>query len=507
MSQSKIKTIKKSRPPVKIKTMTRSMRNKRRTLDRLLTTKDQSLRLIKYLKMICSDSCGCLSFGRENEKIKKLFNGFRDFDYSQEEAKKIKDTSVNGFAYEIKFLRNIEDQEYESSVLLKSAIKKLSDNLYYEYIVGYLYINKVNLLYPCFTETYHLLENKSNELKEYMQNNSTINVDKFKNNFNILNKFSIENSCTNSDKLSIMVQYIKNPLSFHKYLSFRKNIPDKNLPYDLTHMLFQIYGPLSRIKEEYTHYDLHTSNMLLYELDDETYITMNYIYEDHIVTFKSNKISKMIDYGRSYFYLNSTVNTSEIYKQVCKEKSCKSKCGNDVGFSHLRPQSSISSYIPNISQDLRLASMIIKYNLPIKDKEIYKVLEKIQFTGRFRTDEHVSMSNNIETILNVDDMEKSLKELILKEDFIFNNERQFENSRSVGSLNIFMTENKEMVFTGINVKGKKNTPTIPSFSTKYISTQILKQTPTSSPATNKFRINSSMKSSIPIDLTSPTEKI
>jgi hypothetical protein len=471
MSPSKRKTIKRSRS---IKSMTRNMRNKRRTLNTLLSMNDQSLRLIKYLKIICSDSCGCLSFGRENEKIKALFNGFNNFNYSLGKAKKIQDKSVNGFAYEIKFLRNIKGEEYESSALLKSAVKKKSDNLYYEYIVGYSYINKVNLLYPCFTETYHLLENKSNELKEYMQNNNEIDVDNLKGNFENLNKYNIANSCKNSDKLSIMVQYIKNPLSFHKYLDFRQKVRDINLPYELTQILFQIYGPLSKISKEYTHYDLHSSNMLIYELDEGKYITMNYIYDNYTIHFKTNKISKIIDYGRSFFYLDSTMNTLEIYKRICEEKSCISKCGNDVGYKHLSPQSELSISTSNISQDLRLANMIRSYKLPIIGTDIHNVLKKIQFNGKFTTYEHLSIPNNNDIIFNVDDMQNSLKELIKKTDFISNNERQFDSSVSVGSLDIYMNENREMLLTGINIKGKKNTPTPISHSTKNISTKVWK---------------------------------
>jgi len=101
--------------------------------------------------MICNDSGECLAIGHiVKEKIKFMFNYFNDFEFADLTAKKISKASGNAFAYEISYSRN----QYHSSTLLKSSLEILCDNLYYEYIVGKQFINKMNNFFPCFTETY-----------------------------------------------------------------------------------------------------------------------------------------------------------------------------------------------------------------------------------------------------------------------------------------------------------------------------------------------------------------
>lgn len=146
---------------------------------------------------------------------------------------------------------------------------------------------------------------------------------------------------------------------------------------ELLYVLFQVYFSLFALGHFFTHYDLHTDNVLLYEPVKGKYIEYHYHVQydttgkEIDVRFKSRYIAKIIDYGRSYFENPSgkgfTANSKSIYDEVCKEKACKD-CGGSQGFGWLEykpatlPYNSfICSQIPNESHDLRLAYMISKY--------------------------------------------------------------------------------------------------------------------------------------------------
>ena len=73
--------------------------------------------------------------------------------------------SVNGFVY----LINYKQDDYNFSAVLKSSAKPNADNLFYEYFVGKNFINKMNLIFPCFVETYRLYVNNNEELYNKMR--------------------------------------------------------------------------------------------------------------------------------------------------------------------------------------------------------------------------------------------------------------------------------------------------------------------------------------------------
>ena len=124
------------------------------------------------------------------------------------------------------------------------------------------------------------------------------------------------------------------------------------------------------MSKEFTHYDLHQDNVLLYEPASGKYIQYHYHQSDgSVVEFKSPYIAKVIDYGRSYFETDK-MNSFDILKQLCKEPDCndqyfkKSKCGQSYGFQYMNTASKlkesyyICSAIYNPSHDLRLMSIL-----------------------------------------------------------------------------------------------------------------------------------------------------
>lgn len=456
---------------------TRKLTQSRKLILQSKLTLNPSLRYSNYLKMICSDYCGCLVFARENEKVKKLFDYFVNFNFASKKnpnAKMVGKASANGFVYEIALNKN----GYESNVLLKSSIRKDSDNLYYEYLVGINFVNKMNNIFPCFTETYQILINDSNELKTQMINGKSIPVEKINKHFRVLDMDiteGIKNSCKHSDQLALLVQYIKNPITLKDYiLRIDKTVIQKysDALNNLTYILYQIYGPLSQMKNIYTHYDLHLDNVLLYKLKFGHFVTMKYIYKTTTITFKTNLIAKIIDYGRSYFS-SQTIDSKEILAKMRQERTCKVEkkntdilgedskyptdsektltldfWGSEHGYYFLRnedPYQSnfITSSKPNISHDLRLAKMVSSYIND--DSKLGKLLKKVVYKFVHGTPELIR-SQEHNGICNVSDMELALKNMILENAFSQTNNNNYLNDNCIGELTIYMDEDKEMDF-------------------------------------------------------------
>jgi hypothetical protein len=106
----------------------------------------------KHLAFICSDSGNCIAFGRNIAEINTFFKGFTDFTYAISPINQIGALSENGFVIEIPY----EKEGYNAYAILKSAKKRSSDNLVYEYLVGIKYVNRIMKQFPCFLETYGL---------------------------------------------------------------------------------------------------------------------------------------------------------------------------------------------------------------------------------------------------------------------------------------------------------------------------------------------------------------
>jgi hypothetical protein len=124
-------------------------------------------RTVKYLNTMCSDSGECLAFGRERFEIKKVFDDFIDFRHLKI-VHEIGQVSSSGFVLNLQY----ETMKYNANALLKSSRKTTSDNLFYEYLAGVLFINRVNEIFPCFTETYHLFRHNSTDTRKKIKDNA-----------------------------------------------------------------------------------------------------------------------------------------------------------------------------------------------------------------------------------------------------------------------------------------------------------------------------------------------
>ena len=311
--------------------------------------------VVDRLKNVCSESNQCIMFGKEIDNILTFFERFENPALITEIVP-IGKPSSNGFIREILYKK----KGYSTHVIIKSSKKDDSDNLGYEYIVG-LFINKANKMFSCFTTTYFLIHHNKSSWKHMLDENLTNddlnqivpihNLDKLtKNNLDELTM-----TCVNPTLLSIVVQDIKNANTI-----FDKLTDPGFVNNELLYVLYQIYLPLRVMANVFTHYDLHYENILVYKPYQNKYITYVYHFKHNKqLTFKSQYIAKIIDYGRSYFK-DSNISSIDIYRKLCATPECNPHCGTNQGYSPFVGFKDlfINAGVRNMSHDLRLMHML-----------------------------------------------------------------------------------------------------------------------------------------------------
>jgi len=405
----------------------------------------------KFLQTICSDSGDCISFGSKVDEITNFFNGFTNFDYALSPIQRLGKPSVNGFVKEIAY----EKQGYKAYAILKSSQNPTADNLVYEYLVGIKFVNRIVKQFPCFVQTYGLYFYNSDVSWKIMKGSGPVHKANLKN-LTIQNSIDYGKACESSKYAAILIQHVKDAkplsdfLSVSMYTRFLKN--------DLLYVLFIIYQALASLSKVFTHYDLHSGNVLLYEPVKGKYIQYNYHQADgSTIVFYSPYIVKIIDYGRSFFD-NGNVNSRKIYDKICTVDKCKPNCGVSSGLGWLdpTPELFISSSQKNESHDLRLGNTIQKNMQQIlnivhmKPNEVTfvetdKILNKIAYGSgihekahlEFGTRENLKVSIK-KKIYNVNAVYKAVKEAVGMPSVIAENMKNYSRfSNLLGSFHIY----------------------------------------------------------------------
>lgn len=412
----------------------------------------------RFLQSICSDSGLCLAFGKKSKEIKTFFNDFVEFDNARSPLKRMGNPSENGFVNEVTYKR----EKYNAHTIIKSSAKNNSDNLFYEYLCGLL-INKWNARFPCFLETYGLYSFNTNNDWTHVKENQTTTVSSFKNHTTLLSKNTmnlnsidrlIGKSCVKSKHLSIMIQHIKDASSLDDFI-YDQTDREYLFNNQLVTILFQVYFTLHVLKDQFTHYDLHTGNILIYTPNPYGCIHYHYVLSNgKTIDFKSPYMVKIIDYGRCYFKdeNNPDYNSKYIHNEVCNEANCNPACGEEYGYSWLsktgplRSQFYIYSSISNHSHDLRALKLMkdnAKYYQIKKtkrnEKTMYSFLKKVKYNSEFGTQE-VKGVGYPDKIANVTDAFKGLGELIVDTSFQERNTNDFDNYVKLGDLYVYENE-------------------------------------------------------------------
>jgi len=356
--------------------------------------KHQNKRRAHFLKAICSDADVCMAFGTEAAKIKKHFDNFDNFDLITKPAKQIGSESSNGFVKDLTY----EKDGYVANAILKSSASDYADNLLYEGLVGQ-FLNKQGRRFPCFVETYGIyqydppayLEMRTNKLSDPMVLKMGLKK------IPVVHPVHLSFACKHSRYMAVLIQHLNDAMPFNDFLSDDRFIRD-----DLLSVLYQVYMPLALLSNEFTHYDLHYNNVLLYEPVKGKYIHYHYHITDYVgggppitTSFKCKYIAKIIDYGRSFFNdmenHTFTGRSEGIYTETCSAPGCI-MCGQFNGFSKLAPKtkpelakaSFIFSQKANQSHDLRLLYMAIcelkrRMKTHVADPSFIHVLEKVTY--------------------------------------------------------------------------------------------------------------------------------
>lgn len=409
------------------------------------------------ITLACADSNVCLALGTFSKEIKEYFDNFTNFKYvnKNKNIKRIGNVSVNGFVNEIEYING----DYKSYAILKSSKIEIADNLMYEYRVGQ-YINELNKQYPCFLETYGLY--KYAPIPGIYNRNAWDMMQRREKPVTVLeNLQEITNidyllACNESKYLAILIQHLKNINSLEDLLDDQDFVED-----ELMGVLFQLYSVLSNLKETFTHYDLHLTNLYLYEPVPGKCIEYHYYMtpDGNPITFKSKYILKIIDYGRSYFN-DGQMNSKNIYDTICKIKSCEPDCGNDFGFGWLDANKPIekNNYLisqrKNESHDLRVLNEIKKKAYPripsfygISNHLTYdlkQLINKVTYTYRYGTQE-ITESGYPDEIFNVSDAMKCIMDHVTSPKYKKNNEYIYKYLKKIGDLHVYM-DGKPMEF-------------------------------------------------------------
>ena len=397
-----------------------------------------------FLNSICSDSGVCIAFGQEAMKIKKFFNNFTDFTYLNGPIKKIGVVSANGFIYELAYKR----QNYNAYAILKSTVGRTADNLMYEYFVG-MAVNVFGKQLPCFVETYGLFEYNTDADWTVLRLGNANKDDVLKHNLTLKPTQTFDNldrGCISPHLQCILIQHLKQSKDLRNYVKD----PDF-INTELIKILYIIYFSLSSLATQFTHYDLHSNNVLLYEPGGSH---INYVFHEHLkgnaprlIKFKSKFIPKIIDYGRCFYSLDAGNNSNKIYETLCTITKCNPLCGENYGFNFMNSDEyHIKSRQHNVSHDLRLLQTIkgdILSPYSNSNNSIKYLFNSVVYDEQFGTPENTASGLPTE-INNVTDALYSLSDMVAANEPTLSN-KLYHAHVSYGELHIY-SDGRHMEF-------------------------------------------------------------
>ena len=410
-------------------------------LDRIRSSRikeyNKNRKPLDYLKMICSDTGVCIAFGIETMRIRRFFDDFENFNHVANMTN-INPGSVNGNIYEIKY----ELDNYVAYAILKNSQNIHSDNVIYEYLVG-LFINTKHMIYPCFLETYEMYTSNGISLNTITDLKQMI---PYKN----IHYNPIDLVCNTQNEFTLLIQHIKDATTLYECLH---RIDTSFYEFEIFFVLFQIYHTLSELKDQFTHYDLHYENVLLYEPVNGSYIQYNYEIKGKKINFKSKYIVKIIDYGKCFFKNTKNKTSSmDVRNYICSIPNCN--CGKTIGFNSITDDTDfciyndICSYKNNISHDLRLLSMLNKFAV---NEALRNITQKVIYAGVYGTPEITTSGLGLpdKKIHNIIDAFSVILETITTiPEIIQKNNDYYQNSTLLGNLYVY-GGNTKTLFTKV----------------------------------------------------------
>lgn len=269
---------------------------------------------------------------------------------------------------EVRIITYEKNGETAKAVMKFAKIGKTSDSLAYEFYVGQ-WLNEYLDRFPCFIETYYMGHFVTKEARRDLKHSTTVTA--FNKN-KVLRRPHKKEICTSPHQLAILIQYVE---PSGKISDLYDN------PVELASVLFQIYMPLSVLSGDFTHYDLHKSNIMLYRPYPGQYLQYHYHTPQKTVSFKSQYIAKIIDYGRCYV----TGNWDHFFnKNKCDPVKAEFRCYRDKVTAAKKHYNSCATNNP--SADLRLLKLIGD-NIPSSSR-LASFFDKIVYDNDPNLDSH-----------------------------------------------------------------------------------------------------------------------
>ena len=229
--------------------------------------------------------------------------------------------TANGFNFLLTYIRDLNTKKnkpprmVQSSCVLKSSRNSGSDNLLYEYVCGNWLNEKIGENFPFFVCTHGVFHYKTDETYNKMRNLFDRKEKITESNKHLLNKTLelkymsythmstsmyislLKSSFYHPTKTCILIEGVPNTNTlFEEMKKQERSFYEK----DLIPVLFQIYGALHKLRNQFTHYDLHYGNVLLTQLP-EYYFSYNFNTGNNVYNVHCKYLVKIIDYGRSHF--------------------------------------------------------------------------------------------------------------------------------------------------------------------------------------------------------------
>lgn len=237
--------------------------------------------------------------------------------------KSIQSSSSNGNVYVVEL-----DGRPAIMKSMRPRDDKIPDSLAYEYFVG-KFINNYVRVFPCFVETY--------EIAQADAVTTSLHRGMFR-------KVTERDVCKNPMSIVLFTEYVDHakPLKYIEAPSM-----------EMVHILFQVYMPLAFLSKDFTHYDLHRSNVMVQTT--RYYTQFIYHLPGRVVKFKTRYIAKIIDYGKCFVRGN---------RDFFKKFKCDAgfNCNKTVRAASKRSFSTCR--VANPSSDLRLF-MQVQDKVPI----------------------------------------------------------------------------------------------------------------------------------------------
>lgn len=275
-----------------------------------------------------------LNFNNKRDEILKIFENFTNIDLIINNIKRInKDSGTNGNINKIIFTKMVKEYNHKINLLLKTPKEFLSDNNYYEFVIG-LCINKFKIYFPnfCYTFGYGKITEK---LKEDIEKDDFVDIipDSFKKNYfiqeinenNVMKYSKIGEGCILNGYTSLLIEEIPNSKTLWDYYNDIEFMNPLNVNYNIFCILYQVYFVLNQLKDNFTHYDLHPSNILISKYEKPIIIKYKFLdgKEKQLYT---KYIPVFIDYGRSFVNClenDSLINSTNYLNTACYNTNCR----------------------------------------------------------------------------------------------------------------------------------------------------------------------------------------